>query len=112
MFVVGYHPINTNLRSNLINNTVLVDKSFNITCSSKANPPAKYLFYKDQDNFVNDTTGSDVSVIITSLSERKKRVNYSCTPFNDFGYGPTEELTLTVLCKYGGTTAMPHLHFN
>jgi len=103
LFVVDYHPINTSLRSNLINNTVLVNKSFNITCSSKANPPAKYLFYKDQDNFVNDTTGSDVSVIITSLSERKKRVNYTCTPFNDFGYGPIDELTLTVLCKYGRT---------
>ena len=89
-----------------------MNKSFNITCSSEANPPAKYLFYKDQDNFVNDTTGSDVSVIMTSLSERKKRANYSCTPFNDFGSGPTEELILTVLCKYGETIAFPYLCFN
>ena len=77
-----------------------MNESFNITCSSEANPPAKYRFYKDQDNFVNDTSGSDVSVMTTSVRERIKQVNYSCTPFNDFGDGPTEELTLTVLCKY------------
>lgn len=55
---------------------------------------------KDQDNFVNDTTGSDVSVITTKVSEKIKKVNYSCTPFNDFGDGLTDGLTLTVLCKY------------
>ena len=79
--------------------SIVVNKSFSITCSSKANPPAKYRFYKDQDNFVNDTTGIDVSVIATSVSERRKQVNYSCTPFNDFGDGPSDGLTLTVLCK-------------
>ena len=79
---------------------VVVNASFNITCSSKANPPAKYRFYKDQDNFVNDTTGSEFSVITTSFNEGVKQVNYSCTPFNDFGDGPTEVITVTVLCKY------------
>ena len=83
-----------------MNNIVLVNESFNITCSALANPPAKYLFYKDQDNVFNDTKRSDVSAITTSMSERRKQVNYSCTPFNDFGDGPTGELTLTVLCKY------------
>jgi len=83
----------------LSDRSVVVHASFSIRCSSKANPPAKYRFYKDQDNFVNDTTGSDVSVIATSVSERRKQVNYSCTPFNDFGDGPIDGLTLTVLCK-------------
>ena len=100
LFVVGFHPISTNLRSNLINNAVVVNESFNIMCSSEASPPAKYRFYKNQDNFVNDTTGSDVSVITTSVSERRKHVIYSCTPFNDFGDGPTDGLSVTVLCKY------------
>ena len=96
---LGYHPINSNLTS-LVGLSVNVNTNFNITCSAQANPPAKYRFYKDQDNFVNDTTGTHVSVITTSVNERIKQVNYSCTSFNDFGDGPTEELTLTVLCKY------------
>ena len=97
---LGYHPINSNLRTSLVGQSVNVNTNFDITCSAQANPPAKYRFYKDQDNFVNDTTGSHVSVITTSVNERIKQVNYSCTPFNDFGDGPTEELTLKVLCKY------------
>ena len=97
---LDYHPINTNLRTSLVAKSVNVNTTFNITCSSKANPPAKYRFYKDKDNFVNDTTGSEVSVITTSESERRKQVNYSGTPFNDFGDGLTDGLTLTVLCKY------------
>ena len=88
-----------------------MNESFNITCSSEANPPARYLFYKDQDNVVNDTTGSDVSVITTSVSERIKQVNYSCTPFNDFGDGLTDGLTLTVLCKYAISIAIPCFTF-
>lgn len=80
--------------------SVVVHTFFDVTCSSQANPSAKYRFYKDQDNFVNDTNGSDVSVITTSLNEKVKQVNYRCTPFNDFGDGPTELITITVLCKY------------
>ena len=88
-----------------------MNESFNITCSSEANPPAKYRFYKNQDNFVNDTTGSNVSVITTSVSKRRKQVNYSCTAFNDFGDGPTNGLTLTVLCKYAISIAIPCFMF-
>ena len=89
-----------------MNNIVLMSESFNISCSAQANPPAYYQFYKDQDNFYNGTTGSDVSVITTSVSKRIKQVNYSCTPFNYFGDGRTDELTLTVLCEY-----IPFLHY-
>ena len=97
---LDHHPIDTNLRTSLSDRSVVVNTSFNIMCSSKAKPPAKYRFYKDHDNFVNDTTSSDVSVITTSFNERVKQVNYLCTPFNDFGDGPTEVITVTVLCKY------------
>ena len=88
-----------------------MNESFNITCSSEANPPAMYRFYKNQDNFVNDTTGSDVSVITTSVSEKRKQLNYSCTSFNDFGDGPRDGLTLTVLCKYVVSKAIPCFTF-
>lgn len=91
--------------TSFVGNSVVVNTSFNITCSAQANPPAKYRFYKNQDYFANDTTGSNVSVITTSVTERRKQVNYSCTPFNDFGDGLTDGLTLTVLCKY-----MPFWH--
>lgn len=92
------------------NSVVVLNTSFNITCSAQANPPAKYKFCKGQVNFANDTTGSDVSVITTSVSERLKQVNYSCTPFNDFGDGLTDGLTLTVLCKCVISMAIPFFY--
>ena len=100
LFIVDYRPINASLNTVLSGRTVVVNVTFNITCSAQASPAAKYRFYKDQDNFINDTTSGDAAVITTSVSERIKQVNYSCTPFNDFGDGPTEVITLTVLCKY------------
>ena len=99
-FCLGYHPIHTNLSISLGKSSVLVNTSFNITCSAQANPPAYYRFYKDQDNFYNDTKRSDISLITTSVSKRINEVNYSCTPFNEFGDGPRAGLTLTVLCEY------------
>ena len=98
--ILDYRPIDTNLRTSLTDKSVVVSTSFDITCSSQANPHAKYRFYKDQDNFVNDTTGGDISVITTSINKRVEQVNYGCTPFNDFGDGPTEVITVTALCKY------------
>ena len=97
---LDHGPIDTNLSTSLTDKSVVVNTSFNITCSSVANPPAKYRFFRNQDNFFNDTTGANVSVITTSISKMVKQVNYSCTPFNDFGDGPTEVITVTVLCKY------------
>jgi len=95
-----YRPIETNLKTSLRDKAIVANTSFSITCSSKANPPAKYRFYKDQENFFSDTTGSSVSMITTSFRERTEKVNISCTPFNDFGVGISDGLTLTVLCKY------------
>lgn len=39
-------------------------------------------------------------MIATLVHERVLEVNYSCTPFNKFGDGPTEEISVSVLCKY------------
>lgn len=88
--VLGYHPIETLLRTSFGDRSVVVNTNFKITCSSKASPSTKYRFYKDQENFVNDTTGSDISVITTSFNERVKQVTYRCTPFNDFGMDQQE----------------------
>lgn len=82
------------------NDTVVVNEIIKITCRAEANPPAKYQFYKNLVSLRNDTNGSDVSVITIPVSERIRQVNYSCTPFNDFGTGPTEVKKITVLCKY------------
>ena len=98
--ILDHRPIDTNLSTSLTDKSVVVNISFDITCSSVANPLAKYRFYRNQDNFVNDTTGTNVSVITTSINKRVKQVNYGCTPFNDFGDGSTKVLTVTVLCKY------------
>lgn len=82
------------------NDTVFVNATITITCRAQANPPAKYRFRKNLVSLRNDTNGSGVSVITIPVSERIKEVNYSCTPFNDFGDGPTEMIKVTVLCKY------------
>jgi len=81
-------------------NTVAVNASFNLTCSAQANPPAKYRFYKEEEILFTTTSGGYLAVYTTSVKERIKQVPYSCTPFNDFGDGPTETITVTVHCKY------------
>lgn len=81
-------------------NTVTLNTTLNITCSAQANPAANYRFYKGQENFINYTTGSDVAVITTQVSERVKQVIYSCIPFNYYGDGPADVITVIVQCKY------------
>lgn len=80
-------------------NSVTLNKTFNISCSAQANPAAKYRFYKNQE-VLNGTSGKDIAVIPTFVRERVLKVNYSCTPFNEFGDGPTKVISVSVLCKY------------
>ena len=85
------------MTTNLTNNVVVVNETFSITCSAQANPPAKYRFYKDNEYI----SGADNdAMIITSVNERARMVNYSCIPFNIFGNGRQGALAVTVHCKY------------
>jgi len=96
-----YPHINTNLATpGLTNNTVVINTSFNLTCSAQANPSAKYRFLREQQSLFTTTNGSSLATYTTSVNERMKQVTYSCTPFNEYGDGPTETITVTVLCKY------------
>ena len=99
-FILDYRPIYTKVTTDLSDHTVTVNKTFNISCSAQANPAAKYRFYAGKENFQNATTGSDVALITTLVSEKLKQVNYSCTPFNYYGDGPTEVIAVMVQCKY------------
>lgn len=83
-----------------LTNSVTLNKLFNITCSAQAIPAAKYRFYKNQEYIFNDTSGKAAAVIQTSVRKRVLKVNYSCTPFNKFGDGPTEGISVSVLRKY------------
>ena len=85
------------MTTNLTNNTIRVNKTFSISCSAQANPPAKYRFYKG-DEYINGTDND--SVIITSVTERVKMVNYSCIPFNFYGSGTKNATAVAVHCKY------------
>ena len=96
-FILDYHPTNTNVTINLTDNTILVNKTFSITCSAQANPPAKYRFYKGNE-YINGADNN--AVITTSVSERVKMVNYSCIPFNFYGNGTKKATAVTVHCKY------------
>ena len=87
----------TIVTTNLTNNTVLVNKTFSITCSAQANPPAKYQFYRGNEYI----SGADNNaVIITTVPERVKMVNYSCIPVNSRGNGTQGAVAVTVHCKY------------
>ena len=70
--------------TNLTNNVVDVNKTFSITCNAQANPHAKYRLYKGNE-YINGTDND--AVIVTSVIERVKMVNYSCIPFNFYGNG-------------------------
>ncbi|CAH3162618.1 unnamed protein product [Pocillopora meandrina] len=97
VFVQNYHPVNTIVTTNLTNNVVVVNETFSITCSARANPPAKYRLYKGNE-YVNGADND--AAIITSVVERARMVNYSCIPFNFYGNGTKGALAVTVHCKY------------
>jgi len=99
-FTVGYHPIKTKLETNLTNSTVVVNENFNLICQALANPRAKYRFYKGQESLFNTTVGKNSDHYTTSVSERINQVDFSCTPFNYIGDGPTHTIPVNVHCKY------------
>ena len=100
--MADFGPENTTLTSSLTaNNIAVVNTIFNITCSTEANPPAEFRFYRDGISLFNTTTGSNVVVHTTSISEKRvSPVSYSCIPFNEYGDGPTATTTVTVHCKF------------
>ena len=97
-FIPEYHPFNTILTSS--KNPVVVNSTFNLTCTAQANPPAKYIFYRGQEILNISQNDESVAVLETSVGERIDKVNYRCTPSNDYGYGKTDEELVTVNCKY------------
>ena len=100
-FIADYSPINSSLTSSLSNDMVVVNTNFTLTCSAQANPPAKYRFYKSQELLTNVTsTDSSFYTHTTSVTDRVKQVNFSCTPFNYYGDGLTKVITVSVKCKY------------
>ena len=99
--IADFSPGNAILTSSLTaNNAGLVNTTFNITCSTEANPPAEFRFYRDGMSLFNTTTGNNVAAFTTSVSERRSPVVYSCVPVNEYGDGPTAAITVTVHCKF------------
>ena len=97
-FPVDYHPTNTQLSTNLTNNTVAINKGIKLTCSAQAKPPAEYRFF---DSLLNNTVaGSSAAYATSIISTKENEVIYSCTPFNYYDNGPTKTVTVTVLRKY------------
>ena len=94
-YSLDYGPFNTSLVPDLSGNTVVVDSPFNLTCSAVASPLPRYRFSRDGISL----NTSAVELYTTSVSEKRSPVSYSCTPFNDYGEGRTEKITLTVYCK-------------
>lgn len=98
---LDYRPMDTSLTVNMTgNDTIIVNTIIDLLCSAKADPPAKYRFYKGLESLFNTTLESNAATFTTLVRERKSRVKFRCTPFNDFGEGPTRTINLTVRCKY------------
>ena len=93
--ILDHRPLNTLLQTNTSNNAVIMDEIFSITCTTEANPPAKYVIYRDETRIVGNN--SDVT---SSVSERVKRVTFTCKPSNFYGVGQMAGVSLDVLCKW------------
>ena len=91
---LDYHPLNTLLQTNTSSNSVIMNETFSITCTAEANPPAKYVIYRDETKIVGTN-----SVVTSSVTERVKRVTFTCKPSNFYGVGQMADVSLDVLCK-------------
>ena len=91
---LDYRPLNTLLQTNTSNNSVIMDETFSITCTTEANPPAKYVIYRDETTLVGNN-----SVVTSSVAGRVKRVTFTCKPSNYYGVGQMAHVSLEVFCK-------------
>ena len=91
---LDHRPYYTLLQTNTSNNSVTVNETFSITCIADANPPAKYVIYRDETRIVGTN-----SVVTSSVTERVKRVTFTCKPSNFYGIWQMADVSLDVLCK-------------
>lgn len=91
---LDHRPYHTLLQTNNSNDSVIMNETFSITCTTEANPPAKHEIYRDETTIV----GSN-SVVTSSVTERVKRVTFTCKPSNFYGVGQMAHVSLEVLCK-------------
>ena len=89
-----HRPHYTLLQTNTSNNSVIMNETFSITCATEANPPAKYIIYRDETTIVGNN-----SVVTSSVTEQVKRVTFTCKPSNLYGVGQMAHVFLDVLCK-------------
>ena len=96
IFISAFRPFETDFSTNLTNAASL-NETFYLMCRADANPAAEYRLYKEDESIANITAGSqNIGLYATSVSERVNQVVYKCIPFNSFGDGPTETITVTV----------------
>ena len=93
--ILDHRPLYTLLQTNTSNNSVTMNEIFSITCTAEANPPAKYAIYRDETKIVGNN-----SVVTSSVTERVKRVTFTCKPSNFYGVGQMTDVSLDVLCKW------------
>ena len=92
---LDHRPYYTLLQTNTSNNSVIMNETFSIICTADANPPAKYVIYRDETRIVGTN-----SVVTSSVTERVKRVTFTCKPSNLYGIGQMADVSLDVLCKW------------
>ncbi|XP_022800042.1 MAM domain-containing glycosylphosphatidylinositol anchor protein 2-like [Stylophora pistillata] len=88
-----YRPLNTTLIVNTGDNAVIVNQTFNITCSAQANPPATYGIFRDDGTNVGSNSVTSMSV--TEVGGNNA-VSFTCKTSNAYGDGPTAKITVEV----------------
>ena len=91
---LDHRPLYTLLQTNTSNNAVAMNETFSIICTAEANPPAKYVIYRDESTIVGNN-----SAVTSSVAERVKRVTFTCKPSNFYGVGQMAHVSLDVVCK-------------
>lgn len=91
-------PKETNITTNLPQDTVDDGSLITITCKALGNPPPRYKFFIN-DRPIKDKIFERSGILtITAIGFKQKGI-YSCRPENDRGTGPISAVAVYVRCK-------------
>ena len=91
-------PKETNITTNLPQDTVDDGSLITITCKALGNPPPSYKFFINDNPIMDKKFETSGILTITAMGFKQKGI-YSCRPENNRGTGPISEVAVYVRCK-------------